>query len=90
MAVLRPPAALAAGGVGQVAGFAARLADDVTAVAVSIAVLFIAINGVRWLASGGSPHRQAEAKAGLVAAGLGLAITLSAGLLARLVVAALR
>ena len=79
-----------ASGIGRVAAFAGHLADDVTAVAVSIAVLFIGINGVRWVISSGNPHRQAEAKSGLFAAGVGLAITLSAGLLARLIVAALR
>ncbi|HVA59543.1 MAG TPA: hypothetical protein VNG13_03275 [Mycobacteriales bacterium] len=83
-------ALLAAGGIGQVAAFAGRLAGDVAAVAGSIAVLFIAVNGIRWAASNGSPHRQAEARAGLVAAGIGLAVTLSAGLIAGLVTGALR
>jgi hypothetical protein len=74
----------------QIIAFAGRLANDVTAVATGVAVLFIAWGGVRWVISSGNPHRQAEARGGIVAAGIGLAVALSANLLAHLVVAALR
>lgn len=77
-------------GIASVAAIAGRLAGYVTALAVSVAVLCIAVNGVRWMISTGNPHRQAEARSGLLAAGLGLAITLSAGLLAQLVIAAVK
>ncbi len=79
-----------AGGIAEVQRFASRLTNYVTAVAASIAILFIAVNGVRWTMSSGNPARQAEAKNGLVAAGAGLAIALSANLVVNLVVAALR
>ncbi|HEV7207974.1 MAG TPA: hypothetical protein VGN54_04455 [Mycobacteriales bacterium] len=82
--------AAAGGGIGQVTSFAARLTDYVTAVAASIAVLFIAINGVRWTSSGGNHVRQAEAKTGLIAAVVGLTLALSANLVVTLVLAALR
>lgn len=78
------------GGIGQVRSFASRLTNYVTAVAASVAVLFMAINGVRWTMSSGNPARQAEAKNGLMSAAAGLAIALSAGLIVNLVVAALR
>jgi hypothetical protein len=77
-------------GIAEVQRFASRLTNYVTAVAASIAILFIAVNGVRWTMSSGNPARQAEAKNGLVAAGTGLAIALSANLVVNLVVAALR
>ena len=80
----------APGGIAEVQRFASRLTNYVTAVAASIAILFIAVNGVRWTMSAGNPARQAEAKNGLVAAGAGLAIALSANLVVNLVVAALR
>lgn|GEM_PF-6034873 len=83
--------ALAVGSpVGTVQAFASRLANDVTAVAASVAVLFVAINGVRYSLSAGNPARQAEAKAGLVAAAVGLVVALSANLIVQLVVGALR
>lgn len=82
--------AASSGGIGQVTAFAARLTDYVTAVAASVAVLFIAINGVRWTTSGGNPSRQAEAKAGLAAAVVGLALAVSANLIVNLVLAALK
>jgi len=80
----------AGSGIGAVRTFAARLTDYVTAVAASIAVLFLAYNGVRWTMSGGHPVRQAEARHGLIAAGAGLVVALSANLIVALVVAALR
>ena len=80
----------APGGIGQVTAFAARLTDYVTAVAASVAVLFIALNGMRWTASSGNPHRQADARSGLVSAVVGLALVLSANLIVNLVLAALR
>src|SRR4051812_22430915 len=81
----------AAGGgdISQVRSFASRLTNYVTAIAASVAVLFIAINGVRWTVSSGNPARQADAKSGLVAAAVGLAIALSANVIVNLVVAAL-
>ncbi len=78
-----------AGGIAEVQRFASRLTNYVTAVAASVAILFIAVNGVRWTMSSGNPARQTEAKNGLVAAGTGLAIALSANLVVNLVVAAL-
>lgn len=81
---------LALPGLGQISSFADRLTADVTAVAASIAMLFIAVNGVKWTISGGNPRRQAEAREGLVAAAVGLAIALSAGLIVSLVVGALK
>lgn len=78
------------GGIGQVTAFAARLTDYVTAIAASVAILFIAINGVRWTTSGGNPSRQAEAKTGLAAAVVGLALAVSANLIVNLVLAALK
>ena len=80
----------AGGGIGQVKSFASRLTTYVTVVAASVAVLFIALNGIRWTMSSGNHTRQAEARAGLLAAAAGLAIALSAGLIVHLVVAALR
>jgi hypothetical protein len=80
----------AGGGVGQLSSFAGRLTTYVTAVAASVAVLFMAWNGVRMMLSSGHPARQAEARGGLVAAGLGLVVVLCAGLIVHLVVAALR
>lgn len=85
-----PAVAWAAGGIEDVQRFASRLTNYVTAVAASVAVLFIAVNGVRWTMSSGNPARQAEAKNGLVSATVGLAIALSANLVVNLVVAALR
>lgn len=80
----------APGGIAEVQRFASRLTNYVTAVAASVAILFIAVNGIRWTMSSGNPARQTEAKNGLVAAGSGLAIALSANLVVNLVVAALR
>jgi hypothetical protein len=80
----------APGGIAEVQRFASRMTNYVTAVAASIAILFVAVNGVRWTMSSGNPSRQAEAKNGLVSAGAGLAIALSANLVVNLVVAALR
>ncbi|MHB2022274.1 MAG: hypothetical protein ACYCO3_02925 [Mycobacteriales bacterium] len=77
-------------GIAALAAIASRLADYVVAVAASVAVLFIAINGVRLIASAGNPRRQAEARSGLISAAVGLGIALSAGLLAKLLVGALR
>lgn len=77
-------------GIAEVAAVAGRLAGYLTAISASVAVLFIGINGLRWVISSGHPHRQADARAGLIAAGVGLAITLSAGLIAQLVIGALR
>jgi hypothetical protein len=76
-------------GIVKVQRFASRLAHYVTAVAASVAVLFVAINGVRHAASNGNPSKQMEAKAGIVSAAIGLAVTLSADVLVQLVVAAL-
>ena len=78
------------GGIEQVKSFATRLTNYVTAVAASVAVLFMAISGVRWTMSSGNPMRQTEARNGLVAAAAGLAIALSANLIVTLVVSALR
>ncbi len=77
-------------GIGAVSAIASHLADDVTAIAASVAVLFIAINGVKYIASSGNSARQYEAKSGLVAAAVGLAVALSANVLVGLVVGALR
>lgn len=82
--------AASSGGIGAVTSFAAKLTDYVTAIAASVAVLFIAINGVRWTTSGGNPSRQAEAKTGLAAAVVGLALAVSANLIVNLVLAALK
>ncbi|MHB8342289.1 MAG: hypothetical protein ACYDB7_14145 [Mycobacteriales bacterium] len=76
-------------GIALVTAFAGRLAGYVTAVAASVAVLFIALNGVKYIASSGNTHRQFEAKSGLVTAAVGLAIALSANLVVQLVVGAL-
>jgi hypothetical protein len=84
------PAWAAGSGIGAVRSFAARIANYVTALAATIAVLFIAINGVKYTASNGNPGKQMEAKNGLVSAAIGLAIALSANLVVQLVVAALR
>jgi hypothetical protein len=77
-------------GIGSVTAFAHRLTDYVTAIAASVAVLFMAVNGVRYITGAGHPGRQVEAKSGLVAAAVGLAIALSANLLVSLVTGALR
>ena len=92
LAVLAVPAVAwaAPDGIAEVQRFASRLTNYVTAVAASVAILFIAVNGIRWTMSSGNPARQAEAKNSLVAAGAGLAIALSANLVVNLVVAALR
>ena len=90
LAVDAPAWAESGGGIEQVKTFATRLTNYVTAIAASVAVLFMVINGVRWTISSGNPARQAEAKTGLVAAAVGLAIALSANLIVNLVVAALR
>ena len=79
-----------AGGIEQVKSFATKLTTYVTAIAASVAVLFMAVNGIRWTMSSGNPMRQAEAKNGLVSAAAGLAIALSAGVIVNLVVAALQ
>lgn len=76
-------------GIAAVSAIATRLADDVTAVAASLAVLFIAINGVKYIASSGNASRQYEAKSGLVSAAVGLALALSANVLVHLVIGAL-
>jgi hypothetical protein len=77
-------------GMAQVKAFANNLANYVTAIAASVAVLFIAINGVKYTTAGGNPSKQLEAKNGLVAAGAGLAIALSARVIVGLVVSALQ
>lgn len=77
-------------GIEAVKSFAAHLADYVTAVAGSVALLFIVINGIRFSASNGNFTKQAEARAGLVSAAGGLAIVLLANVVVQLVVAALR
>jgi hypothetical protein len=64
----------APGGIAEVQRFASSLTNYVTAVAASIATLFIAVNGVRWTVSSGNPSRQVEGKNGLVSAGAGLAM----------------
>lgn len=78
-----------AGGISAVRSFAQRLTNYVTAIAASVAVLFLAINGVRYTISGGNHLRQLEAKNGIVSAAFGLAIALSANLIVSLVIAAL-
>ncbi len=89
--VLEPSVALAAeGGIEEVKSFATKLTNYVTAIAASVAVLFMAINGIRWTMSSGNPMRQTEARNGLVAAATGLAIALSANLIVTLVIAALQ
>jgi hypothetical protein len=80
----------ATGGIAEVKAFASKLTGYVTAVAASVAVLFMAVNGLRWTMSSGNPMRQAEARNGLVAAAAGLAIALSAGVIVNLVIAALK
>ena len=77
------------GGMAQVKSFADHLANYVTAIAATVAVLFIAINGVKYTTAGGNPSRQLEARNGLIAAGAGLAIALSARVIVGLVVSAL-
>lgn len=87
----RPAAAWAAeGGIEEVKSFASRLTNYVTALAASVAVLFMAISGVRWTMSSGNPMRQSEARNGLVSAATGLAIALSANLIVTLVISALK
>jgi hypothetical protein len=76
-------------GMAQVKSFADHLANYVTAIAATVAVLFIAINGVKYTTAGGNPSRQLEARNGLIAAGAGLAIALSARVIVGLVVSAL-
>ena len=83
-------ACAAAGGIAEVKSFASKLTSYVTAIAASVAVLFMAVNGLRWTMSSGNPSRQAEARNGLVAAAAGLAIALSAGVIVNLVIAALQ
>lgn len=82
-------AAAGDGGMAQVKSFADHLANYVTAIAATVAVLFIAINGVKYTTAGGNPSRQLEARNGLIAAGAGLAIALSARVIVGLVVSAL-
>jgi hypothetical protein len=90
--VLEPTAAAAAaaGGIEEVKDFASKLTNYVTAIAASVAVLFMAISGVRWTMSSGNPMRQSEARNGLVSAAAGLAIALSANVIVSLVIAALQ
>lgn len=93
-AVVLMVAASAAGaatteGIEEVKAFASRLANYVTGIAASVAVLFIAINGLRYAASNGNVNKQLEAKTGIVSAAAGLAIALSANVLVQLVIAAL-
>lgn len=83
-------AAAAPAGIGSLQSFASRLTHDVTALAASVAVLFLALSGVRWTMSSGNPVRQAEARSGLIAAATGLAIALSANVIVDLLLAALR
>jgi hypothetical protein len=78
------------GGIEDVKSFASKLTNYVTALAASIAVLYMAISGIRWTMSGGSPMRQTEARNGLVSAAAGLAIALSANVIVSLVIAALQ
>jgi hypothetical protein len=80
----------AAGGIEDVKSFAAKLTNYVTALAASVAVLFMSISGVRWTMSSGNPARQADAKNSLVSAAAGLAIALSANVIVQLVVSALQ
>lgn len=80
----------AEGGIEEVKSFATKLTNYVTAIAASVAVLFMAISGVRWTMSSGNPMRQTEARNGLVAAASGLAIALSANVIVTLVVSALK
>jgi hypothetical protein len=84
------PAQAATGGIGEVKSFATKLTGYVTAVAASVAILFMAVNGLRWTMSSGNPMKQTEARHGLVAAAAGLAIVLSAGVIVNLVIAALQ
>lgn len=76
-------------GIDAVRSFAQRLTNYVTAIAASVAVLFLAINGVRYTTSGGNHLRQVDAKNGLVSAAIGLAVALSANLIVSLVISAL-
>ena len=80
----------ATGGIAEVKSFASKLTGYVTAVAASVAILFMAVNGLRWTMSSGNPMRQTEARHGLVAAVAGLAIVLSANVIVNLVIAALQ
>ncbi len=92
LAVCLPAAAWAApagGGIESVKEFTTRLTTYVTAIAASVAVLFMAVNGMRYITSGGNPMKQSEAKSGIVSAGVGLAVALSANVLVQLVVSAL-
>jgi hypothetical protein len=77
-------------GIEEVKSFATKLTNYVTALAASVAVLFMAISGVRWTMSSGNPMRQTEARNGLVSAAAGLAIALSANVIVSLVIAALQ
>jgi hypothetical protein len=92
MLVLEPTAAqaAAAGGIEEVKDFAGKLTNYITAIAASVAVLFMAISGIRWTMSSGNPMRQSEARNGLVSAAAGLAIALSANVIVSLVIAALQ
>ena len=85
-----PADAATSGGITEVKSFATKLTGYITAVAASVAILFMAVNGLRWTMSSGNPARQAEARNGLVAAAAGLAIALSAGVIVSLVIAALQ
>lgn len=80
----------ATGGIEDVKSFASKLTNYVTALAASVAVLFMAISGIRWTMSAGNPMRQTEARNGLVSAAAGLAIALSANVIVSLVIAALQ
>ena len=62
----------AASPLGPLTTLLQRLDSDVTAIAVTAAVLFAAIAGVKFIASAGSPQRQAEARSSLAAAIVGL------------------
>ena len=89
--MIKPSMAFAAeGGIEEVKSFATKLTNYVTAIAASVAVLFMAVSGVRWTMSSGNPMRQSEARNGLVSAATGLAIALSANLIVTLVIAALK
>jgi hypothetical protein len=69
---------------------ATNLTNDVTGIAAAVAVLFIALNGIRYITAGGNPGRQSEAKSGIAAAAVGLAVALSANVVVHVVLAALR
>ncbi|MHB8339560.1 MAG: hypothetical protein ACYDB7_00060 [Mycobacteriales bacterium] len=85
-----PSGSTSGGPLGPVSSLAANLTDDITAIAASVAVLFLAVNGVKYIVSGGNSARQTEAKTGMAAAAVGLVIALSASVLVALVLAALQ